>query len=236
MIRTLLWALFLCGLLTGGLFHSLGETVAAPVRAPSTNEDAVTMPGNNKGGVAPAEAVPTMTDIHDIKSLEPVLLPMSLLELAAYVLISVLILAVVIIVWLYWRRRKRKAQPVEATLSPEEAAYQRLAILKKEKEISDKEYYFNLSLIFREYLEGRYGIDGLEMTTEELLPRLDRIEIDRTLKHETKEFIATCDPVKFANAGVSEVKKTADFDLLKLFVKKTTVDEQEIDGIDAPHN
>ena len=169
-----------------------------------------------------------MEDIHDIKALSPVLLPMSLTKIGVIALVVALVLAAAILGWLFWQRRKKPFNPEAQKPPPDEIAYQRLQLLDKTKDITDKAYYISLSSIFREYVEGRYGIDGLEMTTEELLPQLDKIDIDKVLRQEAKAFVAACDPVKFADGSVTADKRAVDFKLVKTFVEKTTVEEEEL--------
>lgn len=220
--------LCLCGLLLGGLQYSPAESYAAPVDTPAKNEGGLSMPKKNADGNALGENGSAMTDIHDIKSLSPVVLPMSRLVIALIVLIGVLVLAMVIAGWFFWRRRKRTLTPELEIPPPDTVAFQRLAELDKNRDMNDKAYYVSLSSIFREYIEGRYGIDGLEMTTEELLPNLDKINIDKALRQDAKAFVSVCDPVKFADVGVTESRKEFDFKLVKAFVEKTMVVESEL--------
>jgi len=163
-----------------------------------------------------------MTDIHDIKPLVPVPVPVSLAIIALWtggcIAAGVLLLSG----WFLWKRRRvGTIAAVEAVLSPEETAFQRLAALSTDT-TDGKTFYFKLSSIFREYLQGRFGIDGLEMTTEELLPHVEKLKLERGLKQDSKKFIISCDPVKFADAPAFPEAMRGDFALVKSFVEKTT--------------
>lgn len=169
-----------------------------------------------------------MTDIHDIKPLVSVPVPVSWAAVALWSAACVAVAGVLLGVWLLWRRRRRlSVKTVEAVLSPEETAFQRLARLSEDTGIGGKIYYFQLSFIFREYLQGRFGIDGLEMTTEELLPHLEMMRLDRDLRREAKSFIVSSDPVKYADAPALRESMAADFAFVKFFVEKTMASAEE---------
>lgn len=149
------------------------------------------------GAPAAAESGP-LADIADIKppvsfGLDPDLVRYGLYALAAAVLISAAVLA-----WRVWRQR-REGQIATAVprLSPEELARLHLANLVAETP-PGKVFYFRLSAVLREYLMGRYGIGAVEMTTEELLPHLRRIDLSEGLRTRLRGLLARADAVKFA--------------------------------------
>jgi len=162
-----------------------------------------------------------MTDIHDIKPLVAVPLPVSLATVLLLASACLLAAAGLLGAWFLWNRRRRApVETLEAQLSPEDKAFQQLAVLSADA-VDGKAYYFQLSAIFREYLQGRFGIDGLEMTTEELLPRVETMALERELKLETKAFLAACDPVKFAGAPTQREAMEKDRGFVRGFVEKT---------------
>ena len=61
-----------------------------------------------------------------------------------------------------------------------------------------KAFYFRLSAILRRYIFGRFSVGAPEMTTEEFLPCIDRLPIDRELARQLKQLCRAMDPVKFA--------------------------------------
>ena len=160
-----------------------------------------------------------MNDIHDIKPLLSVRLPVSWDQIFLWTLAGVGVLALLLGAWFLWKRRKPR--PVEAAvLSPEETARQRLAALSPDTP-DGKGFYFDLSFIFREYLQGRFQVESLEMTTEELLPVLEQLGMDRALKQDIRRFILACDPVKFAAVPVVRAAMAADLAFVETFVEKT---------------
>jgi hypothetical protein len=162
-----------------------------------------------------------MTDIHDIKSLEIIGLDPAWIRIAAYTLLAMAVIAAAMYIWK--KLKKRRVNHVAAPLSPDEAALKQLDGLTDIENIDGKEFYFRLSAIMRNYIDGRFGIHAPEMTTEELLPRIDALEIAKEMQKELKELLRACDPVKFA--GFPSVISTMKRDLFFAinFVKETTL-------------
>ncbi len=142
-------------------------------------------------------------DIRDIRA--PWDLPYDwkrLLRLVALIGL-VLLLALVTIYVIRKRRRGETLLPhkIAPPRPPHEIAYedlQRLAALELLAHGEWKAYYSEISEIIRRYVEGRYQIIALEMTTTDLLAQLEAIEIEE--KHQTlfAQFLQLCDLVKFA--------------------------------------
>jgi hypothetical protein len=65
------------------------------------------------------------------------------------------------------------------------------------------------------------------MTTEELLPRVMKMDLDTSLKQGVRAFIDASDPVKFA--GMPPVRETMHTHLqfVEHFVQATTIEEVE---------
>lgn len=177
-------------------------------------------PGNVPGQAENSSAAP-MTDIHDIKPLVSVPVPVSLGVILLWIGIGLLAALLALGAWFFWKRRRGKTvESLTAMLSPEDTAFQQLSALSLDT-TGGKAFYFRLSAIFRQYLEGRFGIDGLEMTTEELLPRVDTLALERDLKRDAKTFLVSCDPVKFAGLPVSRPAMESDLGFVRGFVEKS---------------
>ena len=162
-----------------------------------------------------------MTDIHDIKPLVAVPVPVSPAVIAMWSAILLLAAGAVLGGWFLWKkRRKNLLEEIEAILSPEDAALSQLQVLSPDT-ADGKLFYFRLSAILRRYLEGRFGIDGLEMTTEELLPHVEAIALDRDLKQNMKRFLVSSDPVKFAGAPTHQNLMEKDLGFVREVVEKT---------------
>lgn len=170
---------------------------------------------------------PAMTDIHDIK---PALAVGPDLGWLWWVLAAVLFIAVVALAWWLWRKRSKAGQaaPAEPPPSPEAQAYARLDALAADRQMDDKQYYFELSAILRHYVERRYNIPAAEMTMEELLPHMEQLSIPQTLGEPFKQFCRAIEPIKFADAPADQAQKPKDLAFARDFVRDTTpVEEAE---------
>lgn len=177
------------------------------------------MTGSSDGNATP------MTDIHDIKPL----LSMGLDLQWLYWVVGALVLAgLALLAWYLWRRRKKTVPPIPAPppAAPHIEAYRSLDALAAQAGISAKQYYFQLSAILRRYLERRYGFPAAEMTTEELLPRLDGLPLGADLAPALKAFCRSADPIKFAGADAGRNQMHDHMAMARSFVQRTTVEHE----------
>lgn len=137
------------------------------------------------------------TDIRDIKPLEIVKreIPWKWIAAGCGMLLA---LGSLVGVLLLRRRRKAKAKVL---LPPEELARRELqgleatGILEEERY---REYVFNLSLIFRRYVERRFGVPAAEQTSEEILAGLGQAGyLDENRKTGIRTFLQASDPIKY---------------------------------------
>jgi hypothetical protein len=160
-----------------------------------------------------------MTDINDIKPLEILVADWSWLF---YILGAVLILAIIGAAIYFWKKyRNRKQVSAETPVLPHEAALMSLDALSDVENMDGKSFYFSLSNILRTYIEARYSINALEMTTEELLPKIDLLGLNREIHQELKELIRSTDPVKFAGVPATASKMRQDLAFVRNFVEQT---------------
>jgi LPXTG-motif cell wall-anchored protein len=170
------------------------------------------------GKTAPAP----MTDIHDIK---PVL------DIAGHwpwvwIAVGAAALLLAALGWWLWRRRKRPEKPAAAgapALPPDAEALAALEALCAQTGMAPRKFYFRLSAILRRYIERRYEIPAAEMTSEELLPRMDRLQLDRRLTEAFKAFCRETDPIKFAGAAAHRDQMDRNLTFCRDFVRRTAV-------------
>lgn len=113
---------------------------------------------------------------------------------------------------IWWRLRRKKPVQIapvlptpvqEAPLSAYAKALQQLEALEqaqgwKHKEL--KEYFADLSLVLREYLEHRYRIPAMESTTREIVGQLRHTDYPESLKGPLRELLDQADGVKYAQS------------------------------------
>jgi pimeloyl-ACP methyl ester carboxylesterase len=98
---------------------------------------------------------------------------------------------------------------------PEERARAELEALVREAGLGDKEFYFRLCGALRLLLDGRYGADTLERTTEELVPVLRGLPLDDATRASLVELFRAADPVRYADAGATSGRRGADLASVK---------------------
>lgn len=149
--------------------------------------------------------VDTTKVIKDIKP--PLRAPLTFKELLPYIGIGIAIVAIILLI-IYYIRKRKKAEPIikfkSVKLIPaHEIALQALQKLKDDKLWQNnkvKQYYIELTDIIRKYIEARFNVDALEMTTEEIVAVFKSIDIDKELKTKLKNILILADLVKFAKA------------------------------------
>jgi hypothetical protein len=105
-----------------------------------------------------------------------------------------------------WRTRPRPAIPPPPPRPPWEVALERLDEVRHAGllEVARfQEYFDRVNDAVREYLGARYGFDGLESTTDEILTALKRASVDAIALPFVLGFCEECDLVKFANVTPS---------------------------------
>lgn len=168
----------------------------------------------------PGNAV-EMTDIHDIKppekaGIDPVFF--------YYLLLAAFLLMLLFGAFYFWKKRGKKAAELDiAPLPPDVTALRLLDDLANAENSDEKAFYFRLSAILRHYIRGRYGVNAPEMTTEELLPRVEELGCHAGLQKPLRELFRSADPIKFSRVPAGETKMKSDLAFVKEFVKQTTL-------------
>ncbi len=141
----------------------------------------------------------------DIRAIRgPLGMPISVIHLLPWLLL--LLAAACVAYWLWRRRRRDEGEDVPRRSAilprlPHEEAYEALDRLEASNLLERgeiKEYHIVVSEIIRTYVEGRFDVYALEMTTGEVIEGLG----DRGLEGGTlgafHDFLGACDLVKFA--------------------------------------
>lgn len=107
-------------------------------------------------------------------------------------------------VWAYLKLRKHQEiveERRQAPVPPYELAMTRLNTLRSRnlaESGQEKEYYTELVDILRQYLEGRFGINAMEMTSTQIVRALRSNPETRLTAEEMKSVLSIADFVKFA--------------------------------------
>ena len=119
-----------------------------------------------------------------------------------YIFVAFLVIvAIGAIIFVYLRRRAKPTDLQSEVLpqrQPHDVAYEQLNRIEGMNWVAQGEmkvYHTEISHVIREYIAVRYHIPALEMTTQELLDRLQPEDIPKEL---VQQFFTSCDLVKFA--------------------------------------
>jgi len=170
-------------------------------------------------------AVDTTKAIKDIK--EPLKVPLTFKEVAPYILLVIVIAAIIYLGIWYYRKRKKK-EPIfkisKPKLPPHEIALEELEKLRQKKLWQNnkiKEFYTELTDIVRKYIEGRFEIKALEMTTDAILEAFKRIDVSDDAKSKLKQMLVLADMVKFAKEQPVPTEIEQSFNNALDYVKST---------------
>ncbi len=154
----------------------------------------VTSVGTDEGG-----------DIRDIRG--PLSIPLGTARAFLWGLLAVALTGLAL--WLWRRSRRPRAgapaapKRVEPLRPPHERALEALSELEASPLLERgqvKEYHIRVSAILRLYVEERFGVDALELTTTEVLDGLAGAHVDSGFSEGLRDFLEQCDLVKFAKA------------------------------------
>lgn len=136
----------------------------------------------------------------------------------------VMFLIVVVVVVVYFLRKKReevhKEQVVLSEIDVQQETLRKLEQLWQKEYLPNnliKEFYLELTEIVREYIEFKYKVNAMELTTEELFHSLKN-KVDKKYNLELKSFLENADLAKFAKYVPDEKQIRTDFDTAKRLV------------------
>ncbi len=141
-------------------------------------------------------------DIHDIRppvmvGMDPGLVRILLLGACALLLIGLVAFGI-----LLWRRRRKKTAktdlPALPLLSAYECAVRDLEQCMERFGNEAKSFYFELGRVVKAYISGTFGINCLEMTSQEMARAIKGIGgLNPGLKSDLIQFQDQCDPIRY---------------------------------------
>lgn len=145
---------------------------------------------------------------------EPISQPIRMKEVFPWILGVLLAVLAGIAVWFFWKRRKPRigedGQPVKGpVIPPYNKAIGDLEQLGQQKLWQSgkvKEYYSSLSDIAREYIEGQFGVNAVEMTTDDILKEVRDLQFKESVFSKLKDTMELSDLVKFAKYTASPLE------------------------------
>lgn len=146
--------------------------------------------------------------------------------------IYLLVIAVAVIVFIIVMLRKRNVKdiimPKKKPIPPYQMAIQQLNKLKGEKlweNGHEKEYYTRLTEILRIYLDRRFGINAMEMTSSQIMSHIRDNETTKPSVPMMRQILEIADFVKFAKVRPLPDDNAKAFSNAMQFVESTKPEE-----------
>ena len=160
-----------------------------------------------------------MQDIHDIRPPVPVGFDPMLFKIVLMALGGILFLGLLLFLikkWLKKRKQPKGLKYLPEPLAPYEAALKALDFLFQGEMVDPRLFYFDLTAVLRQYIGRSYNINAIEMTSQEFVKRINRLNLDKAVKRDIARFLKLSDPFKYA--GIAPEKDRVKEDLL--FIKE----------------
>lgn len=160
---------------------------------------------------------------HEIYSILPYRFPWLSLVVVTVIL---LIIVGVIVSYLYRRRRQ---QPIEAThniVADTKAKIIGMRPCEPFDEQAQRQYFFALSISFRELIEYRCRIKAIGATVKELQPRLQLLPLSLKTVRTIIEFMTRADQIKFAGQTTNIEQARQDHRQVVGWVERLTVNDE----------
>ncbi|MEG1586079.1 MAG: hypothetical protein RR346_04320 [Bacteroidales bacterium] len=148
-----------------------------------------------------------------------------------WTILGILIILFVLVWSLYFYKRwkYRKDHPKEAAhmlpeLPPFEAAMKALDSLKEQKlwqKGMEKEYYTALTDILRTYIDGRFHVNAMEMTSGEILHAMRKENAPKEVVERLKQVLELADFVKFAKLRPGYDENEMSMANAQMFIEQT---------------
>lgn len=160
---------------------------------------------------------------------EPIAAPVQMKEVYPWIL-GVLLLALLAFgIWYWSKHRKVKVDengnivrgPV---IPPYDKAVDDLKRLREEKPWQSgkvKEYFSSLTDIVREYIEGQFGVNAVEMTTDDILEEVKPLHFSKETYDKLKQTMEVADLVKFAKYSASALESDTALTDMTEFVNES---------------
>jgi hypothetical protein len=139
---------------------------------------------------------------------------------------------IIMLIWYILRKKYHVEKGVEESnvslLPPHVVAIMELDRLRTEKlwkKGKNKEYYTELSDVVRKYIERRFQVNALEMTTEEILILFRKDRNTQSVYQNLRQILQTADMVKFAKTEPLESENELSIMNSYLFVNQTKLEE-----------
>ena len=160
---------------------------------------------------------------------EPIAAPVQMKEVFLWILAVLLLALVVFGIW-YWRKHRKTKVDADGNIvrgpviPPYDKAVGDLEQLRQQKLWQSgkvKEYFSSLTDIAREYIEGQFGVNAVEMTTDDILEEVKPLHFSQETYNKLKETMEVADLVKFAKYSAANLESENAMNSMTEFVNES---------------
>ena len=150
--------------------------------------------------------------------------------------LAVLLLALAVFGIWYWRKHRKPKTDADGNIvhgpviPPYDKAVGDLENLRQQKLWQSgkvKEYFSSLTDIAREYIEGQFGVNAVEMTTDDILEEVKPLHFSLETYNKLKETMEVADLVKFAKYSSSNLESENAMNSMTDFVNESYAQYQK---------
>ena len=105
-------------------------------------------------------------------------------------------------------------------------ALERLYVQRLWQAEKHKLYYSTLTDILRTYIDGRFGVGAMEMTSDEIIEAMRNVDLPQKSAMDLTQILRDADLVKFAKAVPEAEENEAAYEAAWQFVEQTKPVEQ----------
>jgi hypothetical protein len=156
-------------------------------------------------------------------------------------IIALILIVLAVVIYVVWKYILKKPIPFiekgNAVLLPHQRAIQDLDHISSQKlwqHGREKEYYTRLTEVIREYMQARFNISALEMTSAEILKEAMMIQTEYPAAYDSLEkLLQVGDLVKFAKLHPVAEENELSLNICYLFVNQTKEEESSSEATPA---
>lgn len=186
--------------------------------------------------------VPVDAQNDDIKTIKPIMsapfLWSELFTWVGYALLVLALIAIVVLLLLKYVFKKRVpliSKEPEPVIPPHIVALNRLEAIKAEKAWQSgniKAFYTDVTDVLRVYLEGRFAINAMELTSDEIMALVKKEPALEVVRTKLRQLLELSDLVKFAKMVPLENENESSL-LVAFEVVDTTKPQEETEEDDS---
>jgi len=172
---------------------------------------------------------------------EPIAAPIRMKEVFPWILAVLLLVLVGLGIWFFVKRRKTHIDAEGNVIKgpvipPYDKAVSDLENLRQQKLWQSgkvKEYFSSLTDIAREYIEGQFGVNAVEMTTDDILEEIKPLHFSTEAYNKLKDTMEVADLVKFAKYSATPLESDTCLNNMTDFVNESYAHYQDMKAKEA---